>query len=302
MYNIINCTDKRTIYNCNFNLLHRNMIHPDRVLSDTHDLLYVLEGGWEIIQDGQTHALKKDDMVVLHAGHRHFGKISCLPDTLIMFLHISRHNQDCTTSVLSKEIMWKDSIVISDINHCQKNDVIKKLFKNIIYNYYSERPNIDLKLSPMVLELFYELSVSLSEAAFPAVDDEVVNDILYKLRTSSQTAYTVQQLAQEAYLSPGALANRFKKATGMTIYHYQLETRLAMAHSLLMSEENITLKELAKLYGFYDEYHFGRLFKKKYGISPIAFRKKHNAFSKKEANECGDADSSPTDFGHTICW
>ncbi len=41
-----------------------------------------------------------------------------------------------------------------------------------------------------------------------------------------------------------------------------------MADELMQSEPTITLREIAATYGFCDEYHFGKCFKKMLGRSP----------------------------------
>ena len=63
-------------------------------------------------------------------------------------------------------------------------------------------------------------------------------------------------------MSTSTLIKHFKKVTGTTIYQYQLNTKLEMARLLLANEQQISLKEIAASYGFCDEFHFSKLFKK----------------------------------------
>ena len=60
----------------------------------------------------------------------------------------------------------------------------------------------------------------------------------------------------------------------MTISDYLLEYRLSKATTLLTSSEhNIT--EIAELTGFCDSSFFIKMFKKKTGVTPNAYRKDH---------------------------
>ena len=49
MYHLVDCVGKREVQACNFSLLEGGVLHPDRTMENTHDLLYILEGGWEAV-------------------------------------------------------------------------------------------------------------------------------------------------------------------------------------------------------------------------------------------------------------
>ena len=42
----------------------------------------------------------------------------------------------------------------------------------------------------------------------------------------------------------------------------------------LLGDHMLRIKEIARRVGYEDEFHFSRLFKKKYGVSPKFYRKK----------------------------
>ena len=129
----------------------------------------------------------------------------------------------------------------------------------------------------MLLDLLYELAQLSVEDAPPMAQDDVVEWVLYRIRTAPQSDCSLQTLSKQTYMSPATLSERFKKATGKTIYRYQLETRLAMARALLLSAEDMPRREVAIVYGFCDEYHFSKLFKRFYHQSPSVFRLQHRA-------------------------
>lgn len=272
MYNIVDCVGKREIQGCNFSLLQGGVVHPDRTMENTHDLLYILDGGWEVFEAGKAYTLHADDVLFLHAGHHHYGKEGCQPNTLCMFIHCSKSPGDSWISQ-NKTRGWSDAVLIDSVTHCQKNARVKKMFKDIIYHYYSNMPYIHIKLSALLVELFYELSTTSSQWTEGEVEDELVSEIIYKIRTVPQINYTMQELADETYVSVSTLIKHFKKVTGTTVYQYQLNTKLEMARLLLLNEQHISLKEIAASYGFCDEFHFSKLFKRKYGLSPTQFRK-----------------------------
>jgi len=64
------------------------------------------------------------------------------------------------------------------------------------------------------------------------------------------------------------LMTKFKEGTGETIHLWQMKLKCQMAQELMRNEPDVTLKEIAAIYGFYDEYHFGKCYKKTMGYSP----------------------------------
>ena len=54
--------------------------HPDRIMQE-HDLVYFLEGEWEVYQDNIPYLLRRGDVLLLHGGRHHYSKRPCLAGT-----------------------------------------------------------------------------------------------------------------------------------------------------------------------------------------------------------------------------
>ena len=68
-------------------------LHPDRVMNE-HDLVFLIEGEWEVCQGGQRYLMEPGDVLFLEAGQHHYGETPCTPGTRTMYLHISASPQD----------------------------------------------------------------------------------------------------------------------------------------------------------------------------------------------------------------
>ena len=79
---------------------------------------------------------------------------------------------------------------------------------------------------------------------------------------------TLEHLAQIASLSVSGLCHKFKEQYGITVIEYLIEKRLSYAKNLLLSGENVAIKEVAISSGFDDPSYFCRAYKKYYGITP----------------------------------
>jgi len=80
--------------------------------------------------------------------------------------------------------------------------------------------------------------------------------------------YSASELADSYYVSVRTISGRFKKATGESVHQYQINLKLDMAYDELPFSPNRPIRDVAKSYGFYDEYQFSKLFKRRFGIAP----------------------------------
>lgn len=82
----------------------------------------------------------------------------------------------------------------------------------------------------------------------------------------------VEALAASLHMSYGHLSRLYKQKTGRTLIEEMNRIRLSKACELL-KQPSLLIKEVAEQAGFPDIYYFSKAFKKKYGVSPLTFRK-----------------------------
>lgn len=85
---------------------------------------------------------------------------------------------------------------------------------------------------------------------------------------------SLDQIAENMYLSPFYISRIFKSETGDTPIRHLINIRLEKAKELLESGDQRSIQEVAASVGYEDVYHFSKLFKKHYGITPTQARKK----------------------------
>lgn len=83
---------------------------------------------------------------------------------------------------------------------------------------------------------------------------------------------TTADIAEAADYSPNYLSRKFREATGIGVHEYLVFIRLQHAAlELIATDDSIT--EIALRCGFSDSNYFKDAFKKKYGVTPRAYRK-----------------------------
>ncbi|MBW5447565.1 helix-turn-helix domain-containing protein [Cohnella sp. CFH 77786] len=83
----------------------------------------------------------------------------------------------------------------------------------------------------------------------------------------------VADLAASLHMSYGHLARLYKQRTGITLIERMNRLRLEKACELLQ-QPALLIKEVAEKAGFPDLCYFSKAFKKRYGVSPQAYRKR----------------------------
>ena len=88
-----------------------------------------------------------------------------------------------------------------------------------------------------------------------------------------QSKLDSSSVAAKSFVSPEHLSRSFKAEIGQGFSEYLSEVRLKEAQKLLEGEQKLSVSEIAYKCGFNDSNYFSDKFKKRYGISPLQYRK-----------------------------
>ena len=108
--------------------------------------------------------------------------------------------------------------------------------------------------------------------------DEIVDHCIRFMEKNYQQPVSMPLIARSVHLSYGHVSRVFRNVTGMTMNEYLTMTRLKKAQYELRTSK-ASVRTIAAKSGFSHENYFSNLFKKRYGISPIAYRKSHTPLS-----------------------
>ncbi len=87
---------------------------------------------------------------------------------------------------------------------------------------------------------------------------------------------TLDDLARQTSMHPSAFSRLFHRLVGVPPMRFLESMRLAEAERLLLNTEG-RVHEIAAAVGYVDPYHFSRVFRRRQGVSPSAFRAKVNS-------------------------
>ena len=104
-------------------------------------------------------------------------------------------------------------------------------------------------------------------------EDVAVARFLRIIHSDIQTKLNLPAIAQDLGMSYVQLLRRFEAAVGVTPVEYIINFRLKTAREHLLNTAQ-PIKSIALACGYQDAYYFSNAFKKRYGVSPTAFRKR----------------------------
>ena len=279
----------RVITGANYITSVNGMIHPDRVMGD-HDFLYILEGNWEVIENEVHYELHSDDLLILTAGRHHYGQRLCAPGDKHMYFHVvptpleEKENpgmEKVEDSVELQEAVRPGGLpdhgcCCHTLIHCENAPQIRRYFQDLIAAYWAADGEREDRLTLLFNLLLCELIKLQTGPAARRQTDSLVERIGQKVRSNPQMFYTAGEIAEEYFICPRTLNNRFHKACGKTFTAWQMALKLEMVRQFLIYQPDAKLHEAAVNFGFYDEFHLSKAFKKQYGQSPSRFRAEHS--------------------------
>jgi AraC-like DNA-binding protein/mannose-6-phosphate isomerase-like protein (cupin superfamily) len=118
----------------------------------------------------------------------------------------------------------------------------------------------------IVVELARRRGVDEGRVRTPAPLDDLRAAVLYVDRHFREPL-TLADVAARAHLSPNYFSERFRQYAGTSFQLYLQECRLRFARSLLAST-SLSVTEACHAAGFNSLSHFGRAFRRRYGVAP----------------------------------
>ena len=135
--------------------------------------------------------------------------------------------------------------------------------------------------SPRAVLLFEDLLLRIQEAAtaeqkhVPYQADRL-NELIHKISAVPEGGWDFGREAKNLHVTPTHFRRIFKEITGVPPQQFLLHCRLNKAAELLKSTR-ASVKEIAAQSGWDNMFYFSRLFRQKYYISPIQYRKEFNS-------------------------
>ncbi|MCM0649948.1 AraC family transcriptional regulator [Clostridium swellfunianum] len=243
---------------------------------DFYECYLFISGDVTYLIEGKTYYLKSGDIILINSKELHQAIVN---------------NKDAT---YERIVLWMNRNFLKELS--SKETDLTLCFegedkKNVLRADFDTQQNIRLLLNKIINlqnykgighELIYkayivELMVYINNIAFNnkeklMVDikkSNIIDGVIDYINDHLEEDITVDELAEQVYLSKFHLSREFKKHTGTTIHRYIVQKKLIKAKELIL--HNIPVIDVYKQCGFGDYSNFFRTFKNEYGITPKQF-------------------------------
>lgn len=251
-----------------------------------YEIYYLRKGERIYFINGKLYTVKSGDLIVINPQDVHrttsssvekferilinFKEDFILPKTLscdLPFLPFSEGSQ--LIRFPAKDQANIEKLIFQMLYECQKKEV----------GYI---PYVQLLLSKLLIQIYRQ-----SLHSPPIVDTPMsrrIEEITTYLNEHFHEKLTLNQVADQFFVSPSYLSRTFKKFTGFNFSEYVQAIRMREARRLLI-ESNQKVIEIAEKVGYPTIAHFNKTFRKHTGFSPTQFRKHHKHLSYHPRNQ-----------------
>lgn len=221
------------------------------------------EGICEVIVKGKKVAIKKGDLLLIKPGDHY--ELLVKADQISGDYHLV-----CEGEWVDK---WWNRSEKPEVSQINLDDRLLTLWRQIMIEKRRPASSQNDELTDYLMR---SLCLSLERAITEAIPSSnlpyTVTLMMRYIEEHATADLRVEDVARHAGLSVSRSVHLFKSSTGKTMIEYALEIRLSAAIER-MKYTTMTLEQIAEDCGFGSYPYFHRVFHKRYGVAPGAYRR-----------------------------
>lgn len=231
-------------------------------------LICVQAGFAEILTKEKKYTVERGAIILNFHHHSEMQIVNMGPNFKAIAIICERFNFD---SKIKASFTGEDNVNIlyTDSNFQE--------FEAFFVNLHQEFIHKQIGYEEMTSSLVHSILIKLCRMM--EIDDEAqsyssaVQNVKAYIESNFHLELTLPELARLVYISPYHLAHLFKEEVGMAPIQYLIQCRITHAKRLL-TETNLSVKDIAMKVGYPNANYFNLLFKKMTGLSPGKYSKK----------------------------
>lgn len=258
-----------------------------KMLTDHHyhdhdfaEITYILSGKGKYYVEGTIYEVSAGDIIICNPGVKHHNiVINEKEPTVEVFIGFTN---------FQFKNMPPNSIILRENEYILHSPMeLKQEMSKLCWEMVAEQEANQIgKYFMLKAQLMKMLLLILREVIGGEMEDKqkgcnfesynknyVVKKIVNYLNENYSSKISLDKIARNMYLSPVYISKIFKEETGESPINYLIKIRLEKARDILISGDSGSIKHIANSVGYDDVYHFSKLFKKYYGISPLYYKK-----------------------------
>ncbi len=247
--------------------------------NDFTELTIILSGKGRYFVEEKVYDVEPGDIIVCNPGVHHKNIVTSPSEPTVEFFtgFYGYHFKNMPPET----IQLKDGGYHLRLSADARREVMKQCYEMLAENearqigkYFMLKARLMQVLLLMMREIVETPRPKQKSCNFESYNKSyAVKKIINYLNENYEHKISLDQIAHNMYLSPVYISKIFKEETGESPINYLIKIRLEKARDILEHSEDGSIKNIATEVGYDDVYHFSKLFKKYYGISPQNYRK-----------------------------
>lgn len=166
-----------------------------------------------------------------------------------------------------------ESDVFANYTHFQKCPISIQKIEELKKYYFSTDPHDHLFLKSEIYSIICEFMKQgrSDEKANRRYSPQVADAIGY-IGAHLSAKLTVREISEAIFCSQSKLSTLFKSEVGQSVARYIDDLLMSEAQNHLLYTER-SIAKISERLGFCDQFYFSRIFRKRFGVPPIHYRK-----------------------------
>lgn len=268
------------------NISHENDLTEIEHHHDFIEIVFITKGkGIQVISSNE-YEVSEGDIFILQGFQNHYFKdagkaeiINVMYDPVKSPGLISSEIKtiDGYNALFILEPRYRSRMHFKNMLHLNRVDLAKSeyILNGMLNELMAKEPGYEMFLKNKLEEIIIFLSRKYSQISIPKAKSLVrIGKAIEYIERNFQSNIYISQLAEMSYMSVRNFQRIFKEATGQAPNDYLLGLRIQNASRILI-ETDLAVYHISERVGISDWYYFSKAFKKKFGVSPVKYRKQN---------------------------
>lgn len=238
---------------------------------------FIVEGSGTFFIENDSIKIKKNDLVIINSNIGHNLYVD-EDEYAVKTLGFGLESIGLTSHL--EEVQSEEELELDNFFHItweNKEAKINEIFSKIVDEFHSE--NLYAKTLADALASYFLINfLRHFRNEIEVVPDININRRIDYIKSYIDNNYSLdlslEGLSNMAYMNKFHLIAEFKQSYRVTPIEYLILKRIEVSKGLLIST-NHSMETIADIVGFNSQSYFNQVFRKKVGITPSQFRKKH---------------------------